>query len=82
MKEIKARYLIESSFLKNNNWLVDKKYEQVLNAHKSYWIDCHKYDFSKSHAIKLDKNIMTYYMSTSPDGKHKITYTIIELLQV
>lgn len=81
MLEIKARYKVKSYYNKNNCWVLDAENERVLNAHKSYWIDCHKYDFSSNHTIKLNKNIMVYYESISPDKKHKITYTIIELIQ-
>ena len=77
--EIKARYKIDSYYKKNNIWVLDTSEEKILNAHKKFWIDSHKYDFSSSHAIKLNKNIMVYYESISPDKKHKITYTIIEL---
>lgn len=77
MKEIKARYKIEYYHKNNNIWVLDKSEEKILYAHKNYWIDSHKYDFSSSHQIKLNKNIMVYYESISPDESEKITYTYI-----
>ena len=77
MIEEKARYKIESYYKKNNIWVLNKSEERILNSNKKYWIDAHKYDFSSSHSIKLNKNIMVYYESISPDEKHKITYTYI-----
>lgn len=78
MNEQKARYKATYFIKKNNQWIANKINEQTLNAHRSFWVDAHKYDFSSYHKLELIQNkYMKKYISISPDGTEKIEYELI-----
>ena len=80
--EKRARYKVVTSEEIDNVWKDTKTEERVLIANKSFWIDCHKYDFSSKHSIVLSSSgkYMLEYRSFSPDGKKCMTYTIIDFI--
>lgn len=81
MRQKKALYKV-TYFIKNNNqWVINKINEQILNSNKIYWIDAHKYDFSSYHQIELIQNkYMKKYISISPDANQKIEYELIKFI--
>lgn len=79
MNEQKARYKVTFFNKINNQWIINKTTEQTLNAHKTFWADAHKYDFSSYHKLELIQNkYMKNYISISPDGTEKIVYELIK----
>lgn len=81
MREQKALYKVTYYIKKNNQWIINKTNEQILNSNKIFWIDAHKYDFSSYHKIELLQNkYMKNYISISPDATQKIEYELIKFL--